>query len=225
MRTLLFFLINFINIQFLYSSTTELGHFTGRVSKINTKANLIRVRVDFENVKYLNKNDQVEFWDQSAERKCLTDVVAKGNRYLLLKIPKMEVCSNRVSFTVGAYLNFFSKELKSNIQLGKELLELLVQKRIAVESKLNKSKIDLEQYVEKAGALNQKYQVLRQKLELEWQKELTLIEEDKNVALIQFKNFEMQLGEIDHKIQKYRVEDDNLKLDRWALDPKLYFKK
>ena len=40
-----------------------------------------------------------------------------------------------------------------------------------------------------------------------------------------YKHSQARLSELEHKLQKYRIEDENLKEDRWSLDPKLYFKK
>ena len=66
---------------------------------------------------------------------------------------------------------------------------------------------------------------IRQKIEIEWQRELALLEEDKAMSFAEFKNAEARLNEIDVKLEAYRLEDHNLKLDRWSLDPALYQKK
>ena len=84
---------------------------------------------------------------------------------------------------------------------------------------------DLDQHVEKMDAVNKRYEILRQKLEIEWQKELSLLEEDKTEVYMSYKHSQARLSELEHKLQKYRIEDENLKEDRWSLDPKLYFKK
>jgi hypothetical protein len=70
-----------------------------------------------------------------------------------------------------------------------------------------------------------KAEILRQKLEIEWQKELALLEEDKARTYAEFKNSEARLNEIETKLEAYRIEDHNLKLDRWSLDPALYIRK
>ena len=59
--------------------------FSARVSKINTKAKLIRLKIDFTNAKYLKKQDRVEFWNESyPEKRCLAYVEARSSEYLLL---------------------------------------------------------------------------------------------------------------------------------------------
>ena len=96
---------------------------------------------------------------------------------------------------------------------------------MALVAKKRRLQKELEQYVSKVEAVNKRYQVLREKLEKEWRESLVDIEEDKSVDLRQFKNTEIQLGELDYKLERYRITDQNLELDRWSLDKRLYFKK
>ena len=84
---------------------------------------------------------------------------------------------------------------------------------------------ELDTYPDKVDAANKRYQVLREKLEKEWREVLTDLEDDKSVALRQYKNLEILLHELDYKLERYRITDQNLELDRWALDHRLYFKK
>ena len=73
--------------------------------------------------------------------------------------------------------------------------------------------------------VNKRYAVLRQKLELEWQKELSDLEEDKLRSFQGYQTTETHLNELEYKLQQYRVRDENMVIDRWSLDPKLYYKK
>jgi hypothetical protein len=66
---------------------------------------------------------------------------------------------------------------------------------------------------------------LREKLEREWRDELALLEEDKLVSERNYLEYKNRINEIDFKLEKYRIYDDNLKTDRWALDPRLFYKK
>jgi len=158
-------------------------------------------------------------------QKCLATVEGRTNDYLLLKIPRYEECIRRVHFTTGTYLRFESEDLKNSIGLAQELVEILQKKRLATEAKKERNRRELERHVEKVDAVNKRFEVLRQKLELEWQKELAALEEDKATAFSHFKQSEALLNEIDTKLELYRIEDHNLKVDRWSLDPALYIVK
>ena len=43
---------------------SEEGFFSGRISKINKEISTVRIKVDFDNIKYLNPKDKIEFWDE-----------------------------------------------------------------------------------------------------------------------------------------------------------------
>ena len=100
-----------------------------------------------------------------------------------------------------------------------------MKKRLAMNAKMSRHQKELDGFVEKVDATNKRYEILRQKLEIEWQKELAALEEDKSRSFTEFKNAEARVNEIDTKIETYRIDDHNLKLDRWSLDPALYIRK
>lgn len=213
--------------QSVESPKDEKGsHFTGRISRLNSKARLLRIRTDFENIKFLNRKDRVEYWNETyPDQRCVGLVEGRTNDYFLLKVPQFETCVLKVHFTTGSYLHFKSEDLEQTVKIAKELVEILLKKRLAMQAKKERHQRELSSHVEKVDTVNKRYEILRQKLEIEWQKELSLLEEDKARSFTEFKNTEARLNEIDTKLEAYRVEDHNLKLDRWSLDPALYIQK
>lgn len=208
------------------SDESEKGYFTARVSKVNRDAEMIRIKIDFDNVRFLNKKDQVEIWlNMNATRRCTSSVLGKTNDYILLKVPNFERCNRRVPFTVGAHIKLYSEDLAKNIKVAGELNELLLKKRVAVNAKLSQAERVLGTYVEKVEAINSRYQVLKEKLELEWQDELSRLEEDRATFIHNYEDLKIRLNEIDHKLEQYRIEDSNLKYDRWSLDPQMFTRK
>ncbi len=202
------------------------GIFSARISRVNDKASLLRLKVDFANMKYLNKKDKVEFWDErGSDVKCKAYIVGKSNDYLLMKIPEYQYCKKFIFITEGAYIQLFSQDLVNNLAMGKELVDILLKKKMALSSKMLRNKKSLDSHIESVNAVNLRYKVLRDKLEAEWREELASLEEDRLISFRNYKDVEGQLLEIDDKLEKYRIEDKNLKLDRWALDPRLYFNK
>jgi hypothetical protein len=209
------------------SARDELGnHFTGRISRLNPIGQLVRIRTDFENVKFLNRKDRIEFWNETyPDQRCIASLEGRTNDYLLIRVPEFESCVRRVHFTTGSFLHFRSEDLQENMKIAKELIEILQKKRLAMKVGKERHQKALTGHVEKVDAVNKRYEVLRQKLEIEWQKELSSLEEDKARTFMDFKNAEARLNEIDSKLEAYRIEDHNLKLDRWSLDPSLYTRK
>ena len=117
------------------------------------------------------------------------------------------------------------QDLSNNIKMGSEVLAILLKKRLAINGKLHKSKKLLESHVDRVESINQHYKILRDKLDKEWQEELATIEDDRMVNLRNYKSLQLRFAEVEHKIEQYRVEDENLKLDRWSLDSRLYYEK
>lgn len=202
------------------------GLFSGRMSTLSEVGSLIKVKVDFSNLKYLNKRDQVEFWgEQNKKRKCSAIVMGKSPDYLLLKLPNIAECKKYVNLSRGAYLYFYSTDLINNIKMGSEVVDILLKKRLAVKSKVERRRKELAQHIEKINAVNEKYDVLLSKLQEEWDREINHLEEDKIETSRNFQGLMTRLDEIDYKLERYRIEDENLKIDRWSLDPREYFRK
>ena len=207
-------------------SEDEIAIFSGRVSRINFKADLMRIKIDFGNVKYLNSKDKVEFWDErDSSKRCKGYLVGKSNDYLLFKVPSKNFCKTKVFLSIGAYLKFYSVDLFNNIKMGKSLIDILLKKRLALSGKLRREQKALDSFIEKVNGVNARYQILRDKLEAEWRDQIASLEEDKTTSLRNYKDLEIRVEDLDKKLQRYSIEDKNLKLDRWALDPRLYFKK
>lgn len=222
----LLLMIPFLMSATLNPSDKELGLFSGRISKVNVQGALLRVKIDFINMKYINKRDKVEFWDQRTDRfRCKGVVVGKSNEYLLMKVPDIELCSQRIGMANGTYLYLWSQDLVNNLKMGQELVDILLKKRLALQGKMGFYKQELDINIEKVNAVNLKYKTLRDKLELEWRNELQFLDEDNANSLKNYKQLELQLSEVDKKLETYRIGNENLTLDRWALDPRLYYKK
>lgn len=232
MAKLLILIIFLVQLGTVWSQSLEspqdesASHFSGRISRLNPNAKLARIRTDFANIKFLNRRDRVEFWNESyPENRCPALVEGRTNDYLLLRINDYDRCIRKVHFTTGSYLHFDSKDLKQTLSQAKEVVEILLKKRLAFQARKARNQRDLDTYVERVDVVNKRYEILRQKLEIEWQKELAALEEDKSKSFTEFKNSEARLNEIDAKLEAYRIEDHNLKLDRWSLDPALYIRK
>ena len=66
----------------------EAATFSARVARINSGAELVRLKIDFANGKYLRDGDKVEFWNASHPgKRCLSYVKGRSSEYLLVKVP------------------------------------------------------------------------------------------------------------------------------------------
>lgn len=219
------FLFNTANARD-YNSQDDSVVFPGRISKTNPIAKLIRLKISFENSKFLSKNERIEIWNPTIpQKKCLGYMEGRSSRYILIRIPKYKECKTRIYFTTGSYLHMYSPNLDDHLVTARELVDVLNKKRTALDARQRRYQRALDSYIEKIDVTNKRYEILRQKLELEWQKELSNLEEDKSKSYALFKHTETKLHEVEFKMQQYRVRDQNMHEDRWSLDPKLYYKK
>lgn len=223
---LLFLFISPLANAKLYKLNEETVIFPGRVSKINKIANLIRIKVTFENSKFIERNNRIEIWNESLpDKRCRGFIEGRSNDYILVRIPKYNTCAKTVYFTVGSYIHMYSPDLENNLVTAKELVNILHRKRTALDARLLRHKKDVDSYIEKVDVVNKRYEILKQKLELEWQRELGYLEEDKTRSYLNYKQTQSKLHDLEFKLQQYRVRDQNMIEDRWSLDPKLYYKK
>lgn len=225
------FFLSYLFISFLVplkgmAELSEEGFFSGRISKINKDISIVRVKVNFDNIKYLNPKDKIEFWDEkNSSQKCKSYIIARSSDYLLLKLPEMEFCQKFLYITLGSYFKFYSEDLLNNINMGREVVSILLKKRTAIKGQLDGKKIEINTHIERVNVINARYQTLKDKLDNEWKKELYALEEDNTYAVRSFRDLERRFEEIDQKLEQYKIKDENLTLDRWSLDSHLYFKK
>lgn len=208
----------------LYETST--GKFSGWVSKVNMKAKLVRFKIKFNNFKYVNTKDIVELWNvEGANRRCKGLVVGKSVNHMLIKIKQLNTCLSFVYLGVGTYVQFYSQDLMNNLQMGSEINRILIKKHLALQSKLKNYQVRLNGHLDQMDAVNDRYGILRQKLEGEWRGEVAALEEDRLNVLSDYEQIRSRLQEVEFKMERYRIEDDNLSIDRWSLDSKQYTKR
>lgn len=194
-----------------------------RISRINKEAHLIRFRIRDPNMKFLNKGERLEFWNPDRkDKKCYTRVMGKTNEYLLVKVFNIAECMHNAPIIVGAVVHLSSEQFQYNLKLAKDLMDILTKKHQAIKGKLEITKRELETYIEKFEALNGRYEVLMGKLQGEWQEKLSELEEDRVNILQIYKGLEIELSEIEFKMDKYQYITPFQDKDQWMLESRSY---
>lgn len=226
MRFLCFLLLFSVSYAADFKQDEDTSKFSARISRLNKEAKLMRLKISFENAKFLRKNDRIEFWNETyPNKKCLSYLKGRTSEYLLLKIPRYTECISKMYITTGTYLHLFSPDLKKNIEIARSLMDVLYKKKLALEARMRRFKDRVDGHIDRVETVNKRYEVLRQKLELEWQNELAALEEDKVSNYKHYKSSKVKFEDLMYKLEQYRIYDQNLKEDRWSLDPNLYYKK
>jgi len=199
------------------------GSFKARVSRVNIKANMVRLRTDFQNRKYLNKNDIISLFNgYNRNKKCKGYVLGKTNKYFLFKIPNLARCGVEVKMTTGGVVYVQSDDLRKNLEKGQAVVDVLLKKKMAMRFKKQNRQKALESYIDRVAVVNARYKNLRQKLDMEWKKEITDLEEDKSMTLREYKSYELELEDVNEKLQQYKIYSKQDLDGRWALDKEIY---
>lgn len=225
---IIIYIILFLSVNFLaMASYEEDGILIARISRINDRAELIRLRIESKNAKFYSKGDVIEIWSDSGDGKnrCKGKLIGKSIRHLLLKSMNLKMCMNKLALTVGGRVKTYSKDFKKSLKQAQDLFEVMQKKRIAVRLKLNREQQELESYLEKVESINTRYEVLTEKLQQDWKEELRRLENDKIESLRRFKEYEAIMTDLDHKAEKYRIYEEIMEDDRWSLDKKIFSKK
>lgn len=228
--------ISFLRLLFLLifcfasiTSAKDLSQFNGRIQAADFETGFVKVRLEFSNSRFLRKGNYIYLWapdvNYTDTNSCAGSIIGKSPNYLLLRLKEIKKCKMLINFTPGQSISLKSEDLSQNIIVAKELKTILNKKRLALTSRVQTLKDLIDSHPERLNAINKKYESLIDQLNLEWKKSIQKIEQENIYNLQEFKNFAMRLDEVDFKLEKYRIEDDNFYTDRWSLDPSLYQKK
>ena len=222
---IIIFLISFIELNTLGRiSKNDLSVFSGRVSSFHLEAKIIKFKLNFANIRYLSKGNKVKFWTEYQNNyQCQGIVLVRSSFHILVKVSKISQCNSLSPFVVGKYYFFGSKDLRNNIETGKDLIKILLKKKIALRGKIKQKNKMNETFLNKEDAVNNRYEILKKKLELERMKKLGELKIDQENILKSIENLDERLNAVNVKLEKYRVDDKNLIEDRWSIDPSYHY--
>jgi len=209
-----------LSISVLSQESIIPGTFSGRVSRLNPEASIMRVRLDFINAKFLRVNDGLEFWNEGMSNvRCQSTIVGKSAEYFLVKVYEWNRCLKKVGFTVGSYVLFESKDLEKTLKTAREMVKVLLQKRMVLNGMFINTKNDVTDQSTQLEAINSRYEAMIERIKNEWNEAIKGLSQAKSGNEVEMNSLSAQLDEIDFQLERYRVEDENFKKDRWAIDP------
>ncbi|MBP9673717.1 MAG: hypothetical protein KBD63_01360 [Bacteriovoracaceae bacterium] len=197
-------------------------NFEGRISELTEKASLMRIKFkNFKNLKFLSTKNKVTFWNESyPSHKCTGEVKGKTNEYLLLQVEGYLDCVKKVYLTKGSSLLFSSDDLETNKKKAQEVIDLLLKKRLAVSSQLEEKRTHGGEGA--ISAINEIYQAKIAEIEAQWANEIEKVKASNQIGEKDILLLQTRLEEIDHELERYRINDKENAKDRWALDEKIY---
>lgn len=196
------------------------GTFSGRISRLNPEATLMRVRLEFANSKFLRTNDAVEFWNEGMPMvRCQGAIVGKSGEYFLMRVYEWKLCISKVGFSVGSHVYFESKDLEKTLITAKEMARILLQKRMLLQGQTTMKANDVNDQSSQLENINTRYEAMIERIKNEWNESIKGLTSEKSANQVELNSLKAQLDEIDFQLERYRIEDANFKKDRWAIDP------
>jgi hypothetical protein len=217
MLILLFSLLN------LFAQDLSPDKYSFHSVKYNEKARLLKVKGEFANIKYLVQGTRLEIWNpEKSLIKCKAWVRENTMGYLLLDIQNSAACINKIYLQPGSYLMAQSEELVKNLEVGKQAMEVMAKRRLILTGERENLQKELDAYTEKIEMTNKKFQLAREQIELEYKKEIGELERSRIDKVNTFQDLAARLEDLEFKMKRYEVEDQNFKTDRWSIDPTLH---
>jgi len=208
-----------IYILFFFHEVFSQTILKARVSRINPTKQLVRLRFESLNSKFLQTNDDLEVWNElTSSLKCQAAVIGKSSEYYLMRIYQWEKCFSRSGFTVGSLLFLSSKNLEKTLVNAREMRRILLLKRALTSSKIDQVKNGNENNLSNIEYINNKYETMIQKIKEDWNNSLKSANEIASNEEKLLNSYRNSINEIDFELERYKIEDENTKLDRWALD-------
>lgn len=202
------------------------ARFKGRIIRIDEAAQLMRVHVELDRMRFLARGDRVSFWFERDERQVCQGVLkGRTNEYLLFKVPNLLGCREHVPLWMGVFLHFESNDLDKNITSAQELITILLTKRKGLKGRLEVHERALQQLLDEVEDLDVKHNYLREQLGAEKNAELGALHQTHQRRMGEYQQVRQRLHDVIFELERFRVEESNLSWDRWSLDESKHFKK
>jgi hypothetical protein len=192
--------------------------FQGRVSLYNPKAQVLRLRFEFYNAKFLKNQDLLSFWGLGQDtQKCQGVILGKSGEYYLMQIREYNICRQKLALNAGVLLNFSSRDYEETLLKAKEVTATLLQKREILESIKSQNDDIVNDQNGEIEKVNIKYKSIIEGIKKEWNNELKAVVENRGSDVGKSASLQSQLDDLDMELEKYRVESPQFKKDRWSL--------
>ena len=208
------------NTDSFYDPEVNYAKFLARVSDKNRSTNILKLKYENGNLKFLKIGDSVNFRVKGqGYRECEGHIRDVEPPYLTMFVDDIEDCWKKNSyFRRGTILVFDSKLLSKRVYEGSVFRKILLRKREDYLRQLEGVNNFLWSYDQEKIKVAAKYDERINALEQKKRKGLEGMINKKNENIYIQSSLMKKLNEIDSRLEKYRVERKELFFDRWSQD-------
>lgn len=208
----------------LFDSSRDYSLFSGRVTDKDDDQGILKIHSETINVKFFRAGDEIKFRLASDEYgdycSCFVRTVEKN--YFVVYVKSYNPCFGKDRyFRRGTVLNFKAERLAERVQEASEFRVILLKRRRDFFQQLNDINHFIWSYDQQKVKVAADYD--RKILELQNQKRVALNNlqlRKKNGIRLQ-KELIFRLDELDEDLRFYRIDREELMVDRWHLDEDL----
>ena len=204
-----------------YDPEFDYSKFTGRVTDRDKSANIFKVSSENGNIRFFRSGDQVNFRFSSKKSDfCQGFVRSVEDRYFVMYVRDLYECldGDVHYFRRGTMLYFNSPTLAERVRDASLYRLVLLRRRRDFYGQLNQTNHFVWSYNQEKVKVAADYD--KQIIELQKAKqramELLLVKKSDSIKLQ--KELSYRLDKLDKDLEFYRIEKDDLLIDRWHLD-------
>ncbi len=212
---------NFQKLDSFYDPQTDYSVFTGRVSDRDESGNVFKVESENMNSKFFRAGDYVEFTvpGRSEDKKCGAYVRSTEEHYFVLYLKDLYPCWEKGEyFRRGTILKFKADVLAKRVRDASLYRIVLIKRRQDFLKQLNEINHFLWSYDQQRMLRGSEYDKKIEELRLEKQKAMEAMITKKKDHIHLQKELMYRLDVLDQDLEFYRVERNELALDRWNED-------
>lgn len=210
-----------IDTDSFYDSKFDYAHFSGRVTDRDQTASIVKVSSENRNVKFFRAGDLVEFKIQNNKDSdyCQGFVRSIEDHYFVMYVKDLFPCFPKEDyFRRGTALIMQSQKLATRVREASVYRASLLNKKKDFMVQLNGINSDVWNFEEKKIQVAAEFDQRIAEIEKQRIKALDELLTQKNDQIKLQRELAYRLDNIDKELNFYRIEKDELLLDRWHLD-------
>ncbi|MBL7664729.1 MAG: hypothetical protein JNM93_06315 [Bacteriovoracaceae bacterium] len=209
------------DLRGFFDPNVDYTKFSGRVSDRDETERIFKIRVENNNTKFLSNGDKLMFSVNESARtgKCSAYVRATEDFFITVYVEDFSPCWNpKEYFRRGTVLHFENEIMAQRVYEAGKQREILLLQHDDFLKQLNEINHFLWSYDQEKIKVTASYDEKINQLKEEKRKAVDSLidkkQENLNLQLV----LKKRLNEMDEKLRFYRIERQELLMDRWNLD-------
>ena len=204
-----------------YDEKKDYAKFSARITDRDKSANIIKVTSENRNIKFFRAGDEIRFNIASMKNKekCVAHVRSVEPRYFVAFVKDLNPCwGSEDYFRRGTVLVIESYRLAERVREASVYRRVLLSRKKSFFGQLNNVNHFVWSYNQQKIKVAAKYDKKIMEIKNRKQNALEELQLNKKDQVYLQKELIYRLDSIDNDLEFYRIESDELAIDRWHMD-------